>query len=252
MTTRTHFPKGHVSEEQKERILELLRLYQNGGLTGPQIHEVHPGLSLGSRENYLYFTLPCCINYQRSSPALWQSALDTWDDEETRYLFFPERVSEEIVAQICHDMRKHRLAVQTFKHPLIWRTIGRTLFEHYGSDPRAILEEGNYDVPILIRHLQTEKRDRFPYLGGIKLSNYWLFILSRFTDARFLRLEELSIIPDRHIVRSTVRLGLADERVKPQEVEALWRPLLKELGILPTEMHPVLWAWSRGGFVPEV
>ncbi|MBI2808672.1 MAG: hypothetical protein HYX68_27095 [Planctomycetes bacterium] len=230
------------------RIRKLHALFLAGAIEGPEQHEVHPDLPRGSRENYLYFTLPCCVNFQRSSPAMWQSALRTFNDPDTAYLFSPENVCARDRGRVAKDLIKHRLALQTNRHPEIWMRICRTLCDHYDGDPRKILEEGQHDVDVIIRTLQVDKKDRFPYLGGIKLSNYWLFIVTSFTDAHLSNTGNISIIPDTHIVKSTVRLGLADEGVHPKEVERIWRAILKTTGIVPGEMHSALWRWSRGGF----
>ena len=79
-------------EDVLENVKKLYQLFLAGAVKGPEKHEVNPGLPRGSRENYLYFTLPCCINFQRNSPALWQSALDTYQDPSTNYVFFPEQL----------------------------------------------------------------------------------------------------------------------------------------------------------------
>ncbi len=74
------------------RVRKLKQLYDAGQIPQLHKHEVNPGLAQESRENYLYFTLPVCLNFQRSSPAMWQAALATWNDPETNYLYFPEKV----------------------------------------------------------------------------------------------------------------------------------------------------------------
>ena len=73
---------------QLEKVKRLLEIYEQGLIPTLHQHEVNPSLPPGSRENYLYFTLPVCINFQRSSPAMWAAALATWEDEATRYVFF--------------------------------------------------------------------------------------------------------------------------------------------------------------------
>lgn len=235
-----------------ERIKTLHKLFLLGGLRGPERHEVYPNLPLDGRENYLYFTLPCCVNFQRSSPAMWRSALETFEDSETNYVFFPERVCNTEHQKVAKDLIKHRLALQTNKHPQIWRRICETLHTHYDDDPRRILKEADYDVRTIIHIVQVEKKNLFPYLGGIKLSNYWLFILSSFTDVQLKNPEQISIIPDTHVVQSTVRLGLAFEGVSSKQVETIWKGILAETGIPSGEMHSALWRWSRSGFSVRV
>ncbi|MBI2624288.1 hypothetical protein HYW67_02225 [Candidatus Parcubacteria bacterium] len=235
-----------------EKIRRLHQAFLNGELGSLIKHEVHPELPSGSRENYLYFTLPCCINFQRNSPALWQSALTTYQDPTTNYLFFPEKIRARRPQEVRRDLVQYRLALQTNTHPNIWTSICATLRTHYENNPRNILAEGGYDVCKVIQNLQHHKKHLFPYLGGIKLSNYWLFIISRFTDAPLENVEEISIIPDAHVVRSTVKLGLARPGVTPGEIEAIWRPIVKKLVIRPGEMHSALWRWSRDRFVLEL
>lgn len=240
------------TEKILSEIVELHSLFLAGKVTGPKNHEVNPNLGKGSRENYLYFTLPCCINFQRNSPALWASTLKTYDDPDTNYLFFPEQVVKRNESEIREDMIKHKLALQTNKHPMIWRRINETFFNHYDNDPRKVLSECSYDIVGIIDTVQKKKKDIFPYLGGVKLSNYWLFILNSFTDVEFDNLNELSIIPDTHIIKSTIQLGLAKDGVKPSEVESIWRGVLKKVNIPPTDMHSALWRWSRNNFIPKL
>jgi hypothetical protein len=166
-----------------DKVRKIHALFLAGAIPGPEQHELHPSLAPGSRENYLYFTLACSLNFQRSSPALWRSAMDTYRDSETRYVFFPECVVRTTHEALQRDLLKYRLALQTNRHPTAWRRICTSLAEHYDSDPRLLLQEGNYDIPQIIHSLQLEKKHLFPYLSGAKLSNYWLFILSDFTDA---------------------------------------------------------------------
>src|SRR5581483_11692251 len=126
---------------QLTRIRKLIALYGQGRIPMLSQHEVNPGLPRGSRENYLYFTLSVCINFQRSSPAMWAAALATWEDESTRYVFFPERLAEVKLEQVRSDLIKHKLALQPNKHTLIWTTIAQTLHRYYEDDPRNIMQE---------------------------------------------------------------------------------------------------------------
>ncbi|HSX06595.1 MAG TPA: hypothetical protein VLG92_02660 [Candidatus Saccharimonadia bacterium] len=214
---------------------------------------MNPGLPSGGRENYLYFTLPVCINFQRSSPAMWEAALRTWEDESTRYVFFPEKLAQTPLEQIRADLVRHKLALQPNKHILIWTTIAQTFFDYYDSDPRKlILGEAHGDASKLINLLQTTHRKRFPYLSGPKLSNYWPFILSHYTNVQFTHPEAISIIPDTHVIKSSVHLGLVPEGASSLQVEAAWKDLLTGSGINPSRVHPALWNWSRNHFQPEV
>jgi hypothetical protein len=183
---------------------------------------------------------------------MWASALATYNDPATQYVFLPEMLAQTPLEQIRADLTKHKLALQPNKHVLIWTTIAKTLHDFYQSDPRRILQEANHDAGQLIGNLHTTHRARFPYLSGPKLSNYWPYILSHYTDVVFASPHEISIIPDTHVIQSSHRLGLAEPGASSLQIEAIWKELLKDSGILPSQVHPVLWNWSRNKFLPEV
>jgi len=183
---------------------------------------------------------------------MWASALKTFEDPKTNYLFYPEKVVTKPRAQIQKDLLKYKLALQLNKHTDIWIAICKAFHSEYKNDPRQLLKSVNYEVPEILNLIQQEKRKSFPYLSGPKMSNYWLYILSQYTDARFKNMEALSIIPDTHVLQSTIQLGLAKQIVQPLVAEKIWQELLKNSGIAPVQMHPVLWNWSRNDFKPEV
>lgn len=235
-----------------QKVRKLIELFDNDEIPKLHEHEVHPDLPLDSRENYLYFTLPVCINFQRSSPAMWQSALATFEDPDTHYVFLPEKLAETPIETIRNDLIKHKLALQPNKHVHIWTTIASTLHEYYCDDPRQVINESHRDAKLLIDSLHGINRARFPYLSGPKLSNYWPYILSQYTDVRFVNSNEISIIPDTHVIQSSVVLGLVHPGSGPSIVEIAWKELLSETGIPPTRVHPILWNWSRNNFRPVV
>jgi hypothetical protein len=244
-------PQSITKTQQLQRIRTLIGYFEQGLIPRLAQHEVNPGLPKGSRENYLYFTLPVTINFQRSSPAMWAAALATYQDPATQYVFFPEKLAMTDLETIRADLVKHKLALQPNKHVLIWTTIARTLHDFYGDDPRRILAEANNDAGELVKLLQKTHRSRFPYLSGPKLSNYWPYILSYFTDVTFKNDHEISIIPDTHVIKSSEHLGIVPPGATSLQVEAAWRELLDGSSIQPTQVHPVLWNWSRNRFMPE-
>src|SRR5262245_5522350 len=116
-----------------EKAKRLFLSFRTGNIPTLAEHEVHPDLDPGSRENYLYFTLPPCINFQRHSPAMWRSALATWSDPKTNYLFFPEKVVKRRRETIQADLVKHKLALQKNKHTDIWIAISTALHRLFGD-----------------------------------------------------------------------------------------------------------------------
>ena len=72
-------------------IDKLISMYESGGL-GWEImpEDANSQFEKSSNENYLYFTLPTALNYQRNSYILWENALKTYNDETTRFVFNPK------------------------------------------------------------------------------------------------------------------------------------------------------------------
>lgn len=236
-----------------KKVYKLIRLWENKKIpTLPYLHEVNPGLRRASRENYIYFTLPPSINFQRSSPAMWRSALKTWNDPKTNYLFFPEKVVMVTREKLANDLGKHRLGLQPNKHTEIWMKLSHTLNKFYNNDPRLILKESEFDVRNVLELLQVKQKKEFPYISGTKMANYWLYILSRYTDAEFKNRDSISVIPDTHVIQCSVHLDIVNIKANSEKVAEVWRELLNGTGIAPVDMHPILWNWSRAGFKPDV
>ncbi|HEY4503416.1 MAG TPA: hypothetical protein VJC14_03230 [Candidatus Paceibacterota bacterium] len=239
-------------EATLEKVLKLRKIFQTGLIPIVENHEAHPEeLDKGSRERYLYFTLVPALNFQRNSPNLWKSAYETWQDEKTNYVFFPEKVVVADYKTFQADLNKHKLSLQPNKHAHIWFTLCKTLHEEFESDPRKLLSNVLFDVPAAIQHLLDNKK-QFPYLSGPKLSNYWLYILDYYTDVKFQNKSEISIIPDTHIIQSSIQLGLVSDTAKPEEVASAWKTILSGTELSPSQMHSALWHWSRNGFLPAI
>lgn len=234
-----------------QRIYALKSAYDSDLIPKLHQHEVNPGLPKGDRLNYIYFTLPVSINFQRSSPAMWQAALKTFEDPETNYLFYPEIVVNTSFEKLQKDLLKHRLGLQPNKHTQIWIAVSKALHE-YNDDPREIIRAGQNCVVRIKNILQVKEKDRFPYLRGPKLANYWLYILHNFTDVKLRNLHKISIIPDTHVIQSSAILGLTEPEAGPDEVADAWFDLLRGTDLVPIDLHPILWNWSRANFQPGV
>lgn len=234
------------------KIRKLKSYYEEGKIPTLAVHEVHPDLPRNSRLNYIYFTLPVSLNFQRSSPAMWKSALETYNDEETNFLFYPEITAKKNFEDIQFALLKHKLGLQRIKHTQIWSMLSNTIYNDYESNPENILKDCQYNVGQVIQLLQKEKKKAFPYLSGAKMTNYWLYILLKYTDVKLNEINRISIIPDTHVLQCSVKLGITNEKDSPEIVSERWFKLLQNTDIAPVEMHPVLWNWSRNNFIPEI
>ena len=232
----------------------LLEAFKSGKLGQTVMPEdSNPGFSDAEAEMRIaYFTLPMALNYQRDSYKLWEAALKTYDDLETRFVFDISDVTNASEDEVRKALMKYKVALQPNKHVNTWRTIAKTIKENWGSFA-AFFESTDNDFVKLRQTVKVDHKKGFPYLSGPKIFNYWSFIISTYGGITLKNRDQIEIAPDTHITQCSVKLGVItpDEAVNMSKdaISERWRDLLKGSGIDPIEMHPPLWFWSRNGFL---
>ena len=199
----------------------------------------------------VYFTLPMSLNYQRDSYKLWESALKTFNDSETRTVFDVKSSANLNEEQLRNLLMKHKIALQPNKHIATWQKIAKTISENWGSIEN-LLKSADYDFLKLKDIVQNQFKKGFPYLSGPKIFNYWSFIIQEYGKVKLKNSEFIEIAPDTHITKCSVILGVItkeeSEFFSKEKISERWRELLQGTGINPINMHPPLWFWSRNNF----
>jgi endonuclease III len=237
-----------------EKVDLLYKMYKNGELGGEVMPEdSNPKLPKASAENYLYFTLPMALNYQRNSYTLWQSANKTFEDIETRFVFSPDDVVNKPYNEVQNALVKYKVALQKNKQTEIWINLCKTIVTLFNGDIRNIFNILDNDVNKIRDFIQKENKKLFPYLSGTKICNYWLYVIYQYTDRKYKNIECLTVAPDTHVVKATHKLGLIDDNELIQSnvqdiVINRWNELLKGTKYKSIEIHTPLWLWSRNGF----
>lgn len=250
-----------LSSEKKEIILknveELLKLYHSGSLGGEIMPEdSNPDLGYETKENYLYFTLPMALNYQRNSYKLWEAAKATYLDDETRDVFIPENVILMEQDELRNKLLKYRVALQPNKHIEIWLRLCNTFMDRFQGDVRNLFIDNEKSVKRVKEYILANKKS-FPYLSGTKILNYWLYVMTQYTDVTLEDRQYITVAPDTHVIQASEKLGLIahNELEKPnirEKVSLLWEEVFKETERCPIDIHTPLWLWSRGGFKVKV
>lgn len=215
--------------------------------------DVHPRLARSSAELYHYFTFGMALNYRRNSYALWQSMTTTFDDPQARVVLDPVAVTRLHPRVVRAFLCRHRVALQQERQSAAWIKIARTVVDEYDGDVRNLFVSCNRDVDVLRGRVQKSRARDFPYLRGNKIFNYWLFVLNQYTDVQLRNKSSLTIAPDTHVMKASVRLGVIAENVlttasAQHTVATAWRNILFGTGIDPIDIHTPLWLWSRAGF----
>ena len=104
------------------RKVDILYLMWKQGKLGGEVmpEDANPNLEKKSLENYLYFTLPMALNYQRNSYTLWENALKTYNDKETKFVFDPKQCLEKTFEEVQFALTKYKVALQSQKQTEIW------------------------------------------------------------------------------------------------------------------------------------
>jgi len=243
--------------EQNEilnKVKKLMLMHKNGDLGGEVMPEdANPNFKKDSLENYLYFTLPMALNYQRNSYSLWESALKTYRDEETRFVFKPKICLQKSFEEVQFALTKYKVALQKQKQTEIWLSLCKTFVELYDGDIRKLFDSLDNDVDKIRNFIQKQNKKKFPYLSGTKICNYWLYVIYQYTDKKYKNIENLTVAPDTHVVKATHRLGLIDdEELNKNDVQLIvvdrWNELFEGTIYKPIDIHTALWLWSRNGF----
>ena len=232
----------------------LLDAYKTGKLGQTKMPEdSNPNFNDNEKElRFAYFSLPMALNYQRNSYTLWESALKTYQDEETKDVFDIAKVSQMDFDKLQGYLLKYKLALQPNKHTTTWQTIAKTINVNFGSFSN-LMKEADNDYLKLKDIIQIKNKKGFPYLSGPKIFNYWSFILKEYGKAPLKNVEFIEIAPDTHVTQCSVKLGVISQQeadtISKESISNRWREVLKDSGIAPIEMHPPLWFWSRNGFI---
>lgn len=242
------------SNEILKNVDKLVNMHKKGLLGGEVMPEdSNPHLSRETIENYNYYTLPMALNYQRNSYKLWESANQTWNDEETNFIFDTKQVSKSSFEQVQKALVKYKVALQQNKQTEIWIKLCNTINELFDGDIRKLFKINDYDVNKIRNYIQKENKSKFPYLSGNKICNYWLYVLYQYTDIKFKNIEELTVAPDTHVVKASYRLGIITEQeLNSSNVQLIvierWNEILKGTKYHPIDIHTPMWLWSRNGF----
>lgn len=244
-----------MKEEILKKVDILYAMWKQGKLGGEIMPEdENPHLKKDSLENYLYFTLPMALNYQRNSYTLWESANKTYHDEETRFVFDPHEVLNRSFEEVQYALTKYKIALQKNKQTEIWIKLCNTFIEYYDGDIRKLFYDLDNDVDRIRNFIQKENKSKFPYLSGTKICNYWLYVIWQYTDREYKNMEKLTVAPDTHVVKATHQLGLiTEEELNRSDVQLIvierWNNLFKGTKYKPIDIHTALWLWSRNGFI---
>jgi hypothetical protein len=233
----------------------LIQMHSQGSLGG----EIMPEdvlMNVVPKEELLnVLTLGMSLNYQRDSYALWGSIVQTYLDDTIKWVFNPYTVSNSDIEEVRNALLCYRVALQPNRHPEIWKRVASGITQSsLKSDVLGLIESAEYDIAILKNIIQLKRKVEFPYLSGPKIFNYWLYVMETYGRIKWKSRELITIAPDTHVLKATVKLGLCSADVLNGTAEdrrivaEAWEKALHGSGLAPIDVHTPLWLWSRAGF----
>jgi hypothetical protein len=245
-------------ERGKEVIKVLYEAYMKTGIFGKKEmpEDILPtGMIKGSREHMLFITFTVAIDYLRNAEELWESARRTYEDPETRYLFYPEKVYETSFEKIKDDIKKHNLSWRFKKDVSTWKILGTTFWEKWKGDPLNFIKECNYDAELIWRELQNKN---YPNLKGPKIGPLWIRMLKDNIGLELKNLDKIPIPVDTHVIRATLATGVIRGKFKTTRdkiikyTQEVWFESFKKLqnegiDLIPLNMDKPLWYLSKNG-----
>lgn len=254
--------------QRTSRVINILMDWYNdnkrdGVLKDADVPESRPpaDVKIGSYEHIMFITFTVSIDYMRDAAQLWDSARRTWEDEETRWVFYPDKVAKRTMdmnepAELVNALAKHKLSKRRDKDAKkIWGPVALSFNRLFEGDPRKLFADLSYDA--LEIYCQMCKRNsyhkHFPYLSGPKILPLWIRMLHTEAGIKFKNLDEVPLPMDIHVARSTITTGCLvgrfegkfnDFAVKAQEA---WREACQHTKYYPLQLDEPLWNLSRLG-----
>ncbi|TXK67408.1 hypothetical protein [Paenibacillus sp. N3.4] len=202
-------------------------------------------------------TLAMALNYQRNSYTLWESVVKAYQNPETNWIFNPILAANKNINELRAALLLHRVGLQPNRHPEIWQRVAKRIVKSSEKENvQGLIQSVQSDIATLKGIVQESRKSDFPYLSGPKIFNYWLYVLERYTNVSWKSRELITIAPDTHILKATVKLGLCSEEIlnggadDSKTVAIAWETALAGSGLAPIDVHTPLWLWSRAGFPP--
>ncbi|WP_313800252.1 hypothetical protein [Cytobacillus sp.] len=254
----THYGGILMIREELLKNVKLLINMHSVGLLGGEVMPEDILMGVVKEDDLMdVLTLGMALNYQRNSYKLWEAVLKAYQDKETKWIFNTKVAANSEIHILRETLLLHRVGLQPNRHPEIWQRVARGVVNSSKKgNVQGLIESVQYDIFPLKEIIQVTRKAEFPYLSGPKIFNYWLYVLESYTNISWSSRELITIAPDTHILKATVRLGLCSEEVlnggaeDRKVVASAWETALKGTGLAPIDVHTPLWLWSRAGFPP--
>jgi hypothetical protein len=259
---------GNPDRTKEAAIILYEKFNSNEGIFGnnimpeDQLPKINTSSDLtidrGSYDHRLLITMVVSIDYQRDAGKLWEAGRDTFEDERTRWLFYPSELTKRTQDEIVSAMQVHKLSKKPEQDAEIWAKVSRSFFKYYDADPINLIKKYNHDALSLYnKKLDYFFKKDFPFLSGDKIFPLWIRMMHDNVGIDFKNLDKIPIPIDIHTCRASFNIGVLSGKYLgaiPDVKNSLNRTWEKVIMLIyhpkltyPLQMDEPLWHLSKYG-----
>ncbi len=233
-------------------------------------------LEKGTNAHLLFLTLVSSIGYLRKEELLWNAARETYEDDDLRYLFFPDQILNHPLEKIEHDLKEWSLllSLKSIKNDKIkFKSVDRrtikendlaiwinmsNLLKTYDSSVVKLLEAYDMDaLKIIDVFTQVPLENCFPNYQKKEKIIIWLLRLKEDESLPIINFDKIPMPVNYHVIRATCFsgsvTGIANsiESDIPKLIAEYWFEMVEDkdydLNLNPIEFERYLWLLSKYG-----
>jgi Domain of unknown function (DUF1886). len=208
-------------------------------------HLVRGGFE-SDRRYALFLTLVASIDKRKETmdkngkAGLWREAKELWNDEETRWIYEPQKLVERDYEELIDLFTQpHLRRFNYYEDPHVWYLNSLSLYRYFNSDPRDMLVEADYNAVDLLTLVRSDEySNRFHSLIGEKIGPLWVRLMDEEIH-ELDRIHAVDIPVDTQI--KTIRNKLLGTEYSELQVRDFWREVCDETEIIPVRLDRPLW-----------
>lgn len=240
------------------QVRRLLDAFRNGlgvfGKTRESMPEYFHLRRVRPEDHVNVLTVAVVVDYLTDADRLWRSAVETYLDPDTAWLFDMNEAARRTVEDVYRAMSAHGFTGR-FPNKNAWLILRlhRTFARRYGGSPLGLLEEYGCDARLI--HQSRKALGDLPGLTGDKILPLWLRILKDVGGIKLKNIDKVPMPVDVHVARATLRIIRRSNRrpdvpAEGREIAHEWFEVCRSIGdpeIYPLALDEPLWLLSREG-----
>ena len=210
----------------------------------------------------LFLTFNAAMDRARDADTLANAAVAMWRAEP--WTVQPLDITRRPLTDLADTLRRFGVSQRHMADAFAWRVIAETLADPSAAPAtRGAIHDGAADARVLLEEVTSRSgaaTQRFPLLGGPKISALWIRLLAHPGGAQITSLEIVPVAVDVQVRKVTEYLGVTDTGGLPLEdvraaIQETWARDVAEHGAAgpdgidgtPGALDPALWFYAKWG-----